>query len=119
MKDEWRIVLDLRQCPVMFRELQENAFDSALLARFLDPPGDEFPEFVAASAHLGLDALKGDRVVPDVERAHRRIFDHPLAVGAHRRRRRPCGLVLVQAQILRGDDDARGQTLEVPLPRRR
>jgi hypothetical protein len=44
MKDQWRIVLDLRQRPVMFGELQENVFDSALLARFLEPPGDELPD---------------------------------------------------------------------------
>ena len=67
----------------------------------------------------GPDVGLGDVRVPHVDEAHAGVAGHPLAVhghGGHRRRPVLGGREAVGAA---GDDDARGEPLDVPLPGRR
>jgi hypothetical protein len=65
------------------------------------------------------EAIDIDRIVPDVERAHRRVVAHPLPVGARGSDDGPRGFAFGQPYMAPGQDDAGGQPLEIPLPWRR
>ncbi len=101
----------------MFDELREQAIREAFPARLLDSLPDAL-DLVPGRQDLE-NAVEIDAVVPDVEGAHRSVVDHPFTVGAHRVRRRLRRLAVGQTEMLGGDDDAGGQPLDVPLPRRR
>ena len=58
----------------------------------------------------------GDAGVPDVDEAHAGVAGHPLAVAADGRHRRCAVLGGAEAVGAAGDDDARGEPLDVPLP---
>ena len=62
-----------------------------------------------------LEALHVDLVVPDVERAHRRVVGHAFAVRAHQVGGHARRVAVGQVQVLRRDHDAGGQALEVPF----
>src|SRR4029079_19752798 len=58
-----------------------------------------------------------DAVVPDLERTHVRELPHPLAVGADSGGGDVEALLVVQTDVSPGDDEARHEPLDVPLPR--
>ena len=61
----------------------------------------------------------GDVRVPHVDEPHRRVARQPLAVGPHRGHRRLAVARRAEAVGTAGDDDAGGESLDVPLPGRR
>jgi len=60
-----------------------------------------------------------DPIVPDVECVHERVVGHALAVLTHGAAGGPRRISLRQPQVTPGHHHARGQPLEIPLPRRR
>ena len=82
-------------------------------------PGPGVPDPRQEGLRGGPDVGLGDVRVPDVEEAHAGIARHPLAVHGHGGHRRGPVLGGREAVAAAGDDDARGQPLDVPLPGRR
>ena len=55
--------------------------------------------------------------VPDLEDRHTGQLPHRLAIGAHRPAYQAAAFIVAEAVLAPGDLDARGQALDVPLPR--
>ena len=98
-------------------QLGEQAFRQAFPPRLFDPLPD--PLHLLAGRQDLENAVEVDAIVPDVQRTHRGVVGHMLAVGAHGFRRRLRRLAVEQPDVMGGDDDAGRQPLDVPLPRRR
>ena len=117
MEDKGRLVLDSWRRAQMLDQLREQTVREAFPARLLDSLPDALN--LAPVRQDIENAVEIDAVVPDVQGAHRSVVDPAFAVGAHRVRRRLRGLAVGQSEMLGGDDNARGQPLDVPLPWRR
>ena len=63
------------------------------------------------------DRFLVDQVVPDLQKSHLGIAADPPDIGFDHRARRLLGIDPVAAEKERGNRSARGQPLEVPLPR--
>ena len=101
----------------MHYQLGEQALRQAFSPRLFDPLPD--PLHLLAGRQDLENAVEVDTVVPDVQRMHRGVVGHMLAVGAHGFRRRLRRLAVEQPDMMGGDDDAGRQPLDVPLPRGR
>ena len=101
----------------MLDQFWEQAFRQAFPARLLDS--------LPHPLHLGSgrqdleNAVEIDAVVPDIERAHRRIIRHSFTIGAHGLRRRLRSGAVGQVDMTSRDDNAGREPLNVPLPGRR
>ena len=92
----------------MLDQLRKQAVRQALAARLLHSLPDAL-HLLAGLQDLE-NAVEIDAVVPDVQRAHRGIVDHPFAVASAPQSVAAFAAVAVgQAEMLGGDDDAGGR----------
>src|SRR5271166_2184071 len=114
VENQRRIVHDPRHDTLLLDELGINEFRGAFRLCLFDSLSDT-PAILFARLFLE-KPLECNRVVPDIEGAHRPIIDHPLPVAAHGVDRGPRDVAFRQLDMMPGYNHARDQTLEVPLP---
>ena len=96
--------------PVALPGLAEDGFKAHATGGTLAP--SEPARRLGGLSDIGL----GDRGIPDGHEAHPGVAVHPLAVAADGRHRRLPVLGDAEAPRPAGDDDARGEPFDVPLP---
>ena len=120
--DDGRVVEDHPASVHDGRQLLEGVHPVALAGLAEDrlevPAASGAFSALESSGRLGglPDVGLGDRGVPDSHEAHPREAGHPLAITADRGHRRIAVLGDAEATRLAGDDDARGEPLDIPLP---
>ncbi len=116
VEDRREQVLDDGSVSPVLRELREQLLPAALRLLLLDALDEHLP---ANGRKLGEQLLGGDRPVPELQRLHLAELGHRLAVGADAGQDRVLRDGVAQAVVPAGHDEARGEALDVPLPRRR
>ncbi len=91
----------------------ENAVFAGFRQAFLHPLDGLF---ILDRLHQRLDIDAG---VPHFQHGHRAEFRHVLAVRSHATQHGIAGVVFAEAIVAAGQDKARGQALQIPLPRGR
>ena len=116
MEDRRELVLDHVDVSPLLNELWEKLLAAALRSLLLDAFQGPLPEMRVQP----LDELvRPQGAVPQLERRQQAELGHRLAVAADAGRRHVFGHGLLEAIVTTRHDEARGESLDVPLPGRR
>ena len=115
MKDERRIVLDAHAPVLQLSELRKIVFEDSVRGLPCDVLGHPaLPSLGAERCHHVFDVQP---LVPAFEHVHPGERVHVLAVAGHAFPRRIPRIGFPQPVVVSGNDEARGQSFDIPLPR--
>ncbi len=117
MVDQRRVIADQRRAGLLAGELGEIVIGDVPRKCLSNPLASELA--MGFVDHLIQDVVQFDVGIPDVERRHRSERRHPLPVAADALDGRVATLGGGKAVVTAGNDEARGQPFDVPLPRAR
>ena len=114
MKDERRVIFDLRQAADDFCELRKIMFNHAGMARC----GQSLPDTRARLLVLdhGEQVFHVDVRVPEIEHPHLAKLRHLLPIGSNAGRDCIAGQAFTKAVVSTSENKAGSQALHVPLP---